>query len=61
MKLEDVARRAKVSTATLSHVLYDAPGVRSATRAKVLRHDDQGHVCRWLAVARNSALRTHES
>lgn len=37
MKLEDVARRAKVSTATVSRVLNDAPGVRSATRAKVLR------------------------
>lgn len=37
MKLEDVAKRAKVSTATVSRVLNDAPGVRSATRAKVLR------------------------
>jgi LacI family transcriptional regulator len=37
MKLDDVARRARVSTATVSRVLNDAPGVRPGTRARVLR------------------------
>jgi LacI family transcriptional regulator len=37
MKLDDVARRARVSTATVSRVLNNAEGVRPATRARVLR------------------------
>src|SRR5687768_14134372 len=37
MKLDDVARRARVSTATVSRVLNNADGVRPATRARVLR------------------------
>ena len=37
MTLDDVARRARVSTATVSRVLNDAPGVRAATRARVMR------------------------
>lgn len=37
MTLDDVAKRARVSTATVSRVLNDAPGVRPATRARVLR------------------------
>jgi LacI family transcriptional regulator len=37
MKLEEVAKRAKVSTATVSRVLNDIAGVRNATRARVLR------------------------
>ncbi len=37
MKLEDVARRAKVSTATVSRVLNDTGRVRATTRARVLK------------------------
>jgi DNA-binding LacI/PurR family transcriptional regulator len=37
MNLEEVAKRAKVSTATVSRVLNEIAGVRNATRAKVLR------------------------
>ena len=37
MKLDDVAKRARVSTATVSRVLNDTAGVRPATRARVLR------------------------
>lgn len=37
MTLEDVAKRARVSTATVSRVLNGARGVRPATRALVLR------------------------
>ena len=37
MSLEEVAKLAKVSTATVSRVLNDMSGVRNATRARVLR------------------------
>ncbi|MBL8142624.1 MAG: LacI family DNA-binding transcriptional regulator [Acidobacteria bacterium] len=37
MTLDDVARRAGVSTATVSRVLNDAPSVRPATRSRVLK------------------------
>src|ERR1044071_6361677 len=37
MTLEDVAKRASVSTATVSRVLNGAQGVRPATRARVMR------------------------
>ncbi|MGD0201707.1 MAG: LacI family DNA-binding transcriptional regulator [Bryobacteraceae bacterium] len=37
MKLEDVAQRAKVSMATVSRVLNASAGVRSSTRARVLK------------------------
>ncbi len=37
MKLEQVARRAKVSTATVSRVLNDASLVKSSTRARVMK------------------------
>ncbi|MEP6492047.1 MAG: LacI family DNA-binding transcriptional regulator [bacterium] len=37
MTLEDVANRARVSTATVSRVLNGVSGVRAATRARVLR------------------------
>src|ERR1035441_5550621 len=37
MSLEEVARRAKVSTATVSRVLNDAAVVKGSTRARVLR------------------------
>lgn len=37
MKLEEVARRAKVSTATVSRVLNNAEVVRSSTRARVMK------------------------
>src|SRR3954469_4333960 len=37
MKLEDVAKRARVSTATVSRVLNNADRVRASTRARVLR------------------------
>jgi len=37
MKLEQVARRAKVSTATVSRVLNNASLVKSSTRARVLK------------------------
>lgn len=37
MSLEEVAKLAKVSTATVSRVLNDVGGVRSATKARVLR------------------------
>ena len=37
MSLEEVARRAKVSTATVSRVLNNASVVKSSTRARVLR------------------------
>ena len=37
MTLEDVAKRARVSTATVSRVLNGARGVRPATQARVLR------------------------
>jgi len=37
MSLEEVAKRAKVSTATVSRVLNDIAGVRNATRVRVLR------------------------
>ena len=33
----DVARRAKVSTKTVSHVINDKPGVGPETRARVMR------------------------
>jgi LacI family transcriptional regulator len=37
MTLEEVARRARVSTATVSRVLNDTAGVKSSTRARVLK------------------------
>ena len=37
MKLEQVARKAKVSTATVSRVLNDASLVKSTTRARVMK------------------------
>ncbi len=37
MNLEEVARRAKVSTATVSRVLNNIDGVRSSTRARVVK------------------------
>ena len=37
MTLEDVAKRARVSTATVSRVLNGAREVRPATRARVMR------------------------
>ncbi|HPQ17472.1 MAG TPA: LacI family DNA-binding transcriptional regulator, partial [Bryobacteraceae bacterium] len=37
MNLEDVAKRAKVSTATVSRVLNDVGLVKSSTRARVLK------------------------
>src|SRR5581483_10195356 len=37
MNLEQVARRAKVSTATVSRVLNNASVVKSTTRARVMR------------------------
>src|SRR5687768_4026495 len=37
MTLREVARRAGVSTATASRVLNDTPGVKSSTRARVLK------------------------
>ena len=37
MKLEDVANRAKVSSATVSRVLNDAGPVRNTTKARVLK------------------------
>ena len=37
MKLEQVARRARVSTATVSRVLNDKARVKDATRARVLK------------------------
>ena len=37
MKLEQVARRAKVSTATVSRVLNDASLVKTSTRARVMK------------------------
>jgi DNA-binding LacI/PurR family transcriptional regulator len=37
MKLEEVARRARVSTATVSRVLNSQDGVRASTRARVLK------------------------
>ena len=37
MKLEEVARRARVSTATVSRVLNDTARVKEATRARVLK------------------------
>lgn len=37
MKLEDVAKRARVSIATVSRVLNDAGPVKNATRARVLK------------------------
>ena len=37
MNLEQVARRAKVSTATVSRVLNNASVVKSSTRARVLK------------------------
>ncbi len=37
MSLENVARRAKVSTATVSRVLNDTGAVKSSTRARVLK------------------------
>jgi len=41
MNLEDVARRAGVGSATVSRVLNGHPGVKSSTRAKVLRAAEQ--------------------
>ncbi|MGA3027882.1 MAG: LacI family DNA-binding transcriptional regulator [Bryobacteraceae bacterium] len=41
MNLEDVARRAGVGSATVSRVLNGHPGVKSSTRAKVLRVVEQ--------------------
>ena len=37
MNLEQVARRAKVSTATVSRVLNDASVVKNSTRARVMK------------------------
>ena len=37
MSLEEVAKRARVSTATVSRVMNDLAGVRNATRARVLQ------------------------
>jgi LacI family transcriptional regulator len=37
MRLEDVAQSARVSTATVSRVLNNAPSVRSSTRARVMQ------------------------
>ena len=37
MNLEQVARRAKVSTATVSRVLNNASVVKTSTRARVMR------------------------
>ena len=37
MSLEEVAKRAKVSTATVSRVLNDLNGVKTSTRARVLK------------------------
>ncbi len=37
MSLEEVARRARVSTATVSRVLNDVDVVKSSTRARVLK------------------------
>jgi DNA-binding LacI/PurR family transcriptional regulator len=41
MNLEDVAKRAGVGSATVSRVLNGHPGVKSSTRAKVLRAVEQ--------------------
>ncbi|MFY9728043.1 MAG: LacI family DNA-binding transcriptional regulator [Bryobacteraceae bacterium] len=41
MNLEDVARQAGVGSATVSRVLNGHPGVKSSTRAKVLRAVEQ--------------------
>jgi LacI family transcriptional regulator len=41
MNLEDVAKRAGVGSATVSRVLNGHPGVKSSTRAKVLRVVEQ--------------------
>jgi LacI family transcriptional regulator len=43
MTLEDVAKRARVSTATVSRVLNGAPGVRPSTHARVLRAAEELH------------------
>jgi len=43
MTLEDVAKRARVSTATVSRVLNGARGVRPATQARVLRAAEELH------------------
>ena len=37
MTLREVARRARVSTATVSRVLNDTAGVKSSTRSRVLK------------------------
>ncbi|MGD0456695.1 MAG: LacI family DNA-binding transcriptional regulator, partial [Terriglobia bacterium] len=37
MKLEDVAKRAKVSIATVSRVLNEVGPVRNTTKARVLK------------------------
>src|ERR1019366_8285087 len=37
MNLQDVAKRARVGTATVSRVLNDHPDVKGSTRARVLR------------------------
>ena len=37
MSLEDVARRARVSTATVSRVLNNVSGVEAGTRSRVLK------------------------
>src|SRR3982074_1193064 len=41
MNLEQVARRAKVSTATVSRVLNNASTVKSSTRARVVKAIDE--------------------
>src|SRR5450631_2521683 len=41
MNLEEVARRAKVSTTTASRVLNNSPQVRNTTRARVMKAVDE--------------------
>src|ERR1041385_8310370 len=43
MTLEDVAKRARGSTATVSRVLKGARGVRPATKSRVLRAVEELH------------------
>ena len=50
MKLEQVARRARVSTATVSRVLNDKARVKEATRARVLKAIEAGSLS-WAEVA----------
>lgn len=61
MTLDEVARRARVSSATVSRVLNGADGVRPATRARVLQAVDELHYtpnlnARALAGARTRTL-----